>query len=261
MDIPSVRFLAPCLVLGAFYLLLAVHPHMEDSDEVESKSGRLSEVQARALVAKANQYLEAKENEKALPLFQQLHNAFPQNASFIEQLAKLYSKMNRPKEEAEMWEQFLQSSQLPAEGCPYIGLAYRKLNDEVRAFDSFRRCLEIEENSDTLFFMGHALERRGETARAEVLYEKAMQRAPDYPDVVIGVARIWIKRGKIYKAKELILKQMQRFADNPDALLVAGLACARSQDYPAARKYFARGLQLRPNDPDLKSELAHLGGS
>ncbi|MBI3684673.1 MAG: tetratricopeptide repeat protein [Acidobacteria bacterium] len=257
MDIPSIRFLFPCLVLYFFYWALVVNPFMEDPTLLEeSQPGRLSQEETRRLLDKSLRLIEEKNYEQALGSTLQLYHAYPENSIYIHQLANLYNTLGRHEDEAAMWELFMQFAPLPVEGCPQIGLAYRKLNREPDAFKSFERCLAIEENSDNLMYMAHGLERRKEYAKAQELYERALKRAPDYTDVAIGLARVELFLGNPKKAKERILGVLERAPDNVDALLVAGLAFSRGGDATAARRYLEKGIELRPGDRDFRVALA-----
>jgi tetratricopeptide (TPR) repeat protein len=155
-----------------------------------------------------------------------------------------------------MWEQFLIYSPMPVEGCPQIGIAYRKMGNEADAYKAFERCLAIEENSDNLLFMAHALEKRGQYGKAEELYSKALLRAPDYTDVVLGKARCEVRNGKADSAKERVMKVLQHLPDNADALLAAAMACMGKGEYREAKEYLVRGRRVRPTDNDFRILLA-----
>lgn len=255
MDIPSVRFLLPCFVLYSAWWCLYENPFVDEGAE-EEKENAISNERAQRLLARSRALFDERRFEASLAPTLQLYQAFPENGIYINQLARIYHELERWKDEAAMWEQFLVYSPMPVEACPQIGVAYRKLGNEADAYKAFERCLAIEENSDNLLFMAHALEKQGQYVKADELYGKALKRAPDYTDVVLGKARCEIRRGKAATAKERVLKVLKSLPDNADALLAAGMACLDNGEYREARSYLSRGRSVRPTDNDFRVLLA-----
>lgn len=258
MDVPFVRFAFPLLVLFAFYWGLVSNPAISGFAAGASGDGMAPD-EVRALMEQTNRLVEAGNDAGALEPLLKLHNAFPQNSSYMGRLAEQYHRLQRYPEEAAMWEKFLEYAPLPVEACPAIGMAYTKANQPEKAAEAHERCFGIEETSDTVFFMALMMERKGQLAQAKELYERALGSAPNYPSVITGTARVWLKLGRNDDARKLILSHIDRFPDDPDALLVAGMASARTGDRVAARRYLEEGVRLRPADPDFQRELARLG--
>lgn len=254
MDIPSVRFLLPLFVLWAYSWALFVDPWVSDGSEEDEH--HLSNLKAQRLLERSRRSIEAARYAEALPPTLELYKSYPENSIYIEQLARIYHHLEQWKEEAAMWEQFLVHAPLPVEGCPQIGQAYRRLDQEEQAFRAFERCLAIEENSDNLMFLAHAWEKKGNYRKADELYGRAVKRAPDYPDVVSGKARCEVRLGRHQAALDRVRKLLERQPDNADALLAAGMASLGIGDYRAARGYLARGSKVRPQDGDFRVMLA-----
>jgi len=180
MDIPFVRFAVPCLILYMFYWVFALNPYVDDGGDDASQSAARSQV----LLARSKALLREGKLQEALTPTLELHKMYPENHIYVGQLAHIYMSLGRYREEAAMWEKFLQTAPLPWEGCPAIGLAYRHQGLERKAFDAFERCLKLDGgNSDSLFFHGHALERQGQFGRALEMYNRGLQVSPDYPDL------------------------------------------------------------------------------
>src|SRR5205823_12988449 len=78
------------------------------------------------LIATTQRLMRAKQYPEALPPLLRLHQAYPRNHVYLSQLATAYEQLQRPREEAETWEQFVQISPTPVEACPRIGFAYRE---------------------------------------------------------------------------------------------------------------------------------------
>lgn len=259
MDIPAVRFLLPCFVLYAFYWCLSANPWVDEFAGKDPEH-QLSNERAQNLLGRTRELIRLERYQDALKPALQLFKAYPESSIYIEQLATIHHKLQQWKEEAEMWEQFMVHAPMPVEGCPQIGVAYRKLQMEEKAAQSFERCLQIEENSDNLLFMGSVLERKGEYAKADELYGRAIKRAPEYSDVIIGKARVELRIGKAAASKKRILELLDRQPDNADALLVAGMACLKLGDASEARTHLNRGRRVRPTDADFGVMLAQVSG-
>lgn len=258
MDIPSIRFLFPLLVLYVYWLALVRSPYM-DSGDAEEAAENLSVKQVQRLMAQTRSLIAEGKYAAAIAPLLNLHQANPDDDIFMYQLAEAYRKIGRQREEVAMWELYLRHSPTPAMACPQIGQAYRMLGQEGDAFKAFERCLEIEENSDNLTLMATALERRKQYGRAGQLYQKALERSPNYPDPAIGLARVELFSGKVRQARERVARVLEKLPEDADALLVAGLAAARSGDAAAARVYLLKGREIRPGDSDFGVALARLG--
>ena len=152
-----------------------------------------------------------------------------------------------------MWELYLQHSPIPLEGCPQIAEAYRKLGQKEQTLKSLERCYEFDTtHSDSIFFLAHEYELRGNLAKAFPLYKKGAELAPHYPDLSIGLARVQFKLGRIEEARRLIARVLQRRPENSDALLVAGMVAIRLGDRASARAYLAKGARVSPGYEDIR---------
>src|SRR5262249_28768929 len=157
--------------------------------------------ETRRLLAEARDLQMAQRFQEAMVHLSRLYAMNPENHLYIQQLAEIHHRLGDYRQEAQMWEQFLIHSPLPIEGCPQIGLAYQSQGLRKEAFHAFERCLAIDEqNCDSLFFFGHALEKEGQTARAAALYRRGLKTSPLYPDLILGLARIQAQQGELATA-------------------------------------------------------------
>jgi Tfp pilus assembly protein PilF len=83
-----------------------------------------------------------------------------------------------------------------------------------------------------------------------------MQIAPEYADMKIGLARLWLRQGKAAQAEKESQLLLQSSPDNLDALLVAGLAYSAEGQFAKAKKYLAKGVELSGADSDFREGLA-----
>ena len=260
MDIPSIRFLFPVLVLGAFYWGLILNPWIPGSGSQEYGEGLPPEAFETVLKSSAR-FLAEGDVERAEQTLLQVHEQFPENSTYMLELAQFYNKVGRYAEEARTWEQFMDFAPLPGMACPQVGIAYRNSGQPDLAAEKFKECFEIEETSDTTLFEALTLEQEGKLRESQELYDRVLEAAPHYPDAIIGAARVRIKLGKVKEAQDLLFQDIDQFSTNPDALLVAGMIKAQLGEIAAARDFYQRGQRLRPQDPDFRRQLARLGGS
>jgi tetratricopeptide (TPR) repeat protein len=205
------------------------------------------------------QQVEAGHDGAAFEPATRLYRAQPRNAIYIEQLADIDRRLGRFKEEAELWEQFLQYSPVPIEGCPQIGTAYRRQGLNDRAVDALKRCLQIEErNPDILFALGSAYEAEGERPLAEQTYRKGLALAPNDADLVLGMGRMDLRAGRVATAADAAARVLDRIPDNSDALLLAALAAMGQGNLAAARTDLEKGARISPRYSDIHLALGRL---
>src|SRR5579859_3087320 len=255
MDIPFVRFSFPLLILYLIYRAIVVEPYIPEVAEEETKA-TLTAKETRRLLAEARDLQAADRFQEAVVPLTRLYGMNPENHLYIQQLAEIYHRLGSYPQEAQMWEQFLIHAPLPVEGCPQIGLAYLSQGLRKEATHAFERCLAIDEqNVDSLFFYGHALETEGQSARAADLYRRGLKMSPRYPDLILGLARIQVQQGQLADPRRAAQGVLQREPDNVDALLVAGIVAWRSGETAQAKRYLERGRLLSPRYQDFRVML------
>ena len=243
------------LVVALFYLGMLFKPWVHTASPPKpmtaEESSKLWE-QCNALFRQGNY-------QEALPGVLKLHEQYPGNHIYIEMAAEIYDHIGRYDQEAEFWEQYFDRAPNPVTACPQIGQAYAKQGKEKEALAAFERCLARDpENSDSIFFLAHALELAGQTTQAEELYRQGIKIAPDYADLQLGLARIWLRQGRVAEATQVALKVLRKSPQNVDALLVAGLGFQREDNLPRARQYLEEGVKLSDGYLDFHFALARL---
>jgi tetratricopeptide (TPR) repeat protein len=188
-----------------------------------------------------------------------LHEVYPGNHIYIEMAAQIYDHLGSYDKEAEFWEEYLNRAPTPVTACPMIGQAYWKQGNQKEAIAAFERCLAYDpDNSDSIFFLAHALETSGQSERARELYERGAKIAPTYTDLQLGRARFLLRHGGNVEALNIALTTLEKNPENTDALLVAGLACTQEKQRSRARDYLNRGVKLSDGDTDFHFALARL---
>jgi tetratricopeptide (TPR) repeat protein len=252
-DIPFVRFATPCVILYLFYWMLIVNPPVDE----EEHGDRMSADTVYSTRKKCEALVAAKKYSEAMPLYRALNKSFPENHTYQESLANIYHALGRYAEEAQMWEQYVQHAPIPVEGCPQIAEAYRAAGSLTKTLNAQKRCYEFDtDNSDTIFFYAHELERQDQLAQSLELYEKGHRLSRHYPDISTGLARVQMRLGRRAVAVKLIDEVLQTHPNNVDALLIAGILAYRGGDAAAARAYLEHALKVSPTRGEVQEELA-----
>jgi tetratricopeptide (TPR) repeat protein len=253
VDIPFIRFALPALILYLFWNTFVNNPWVDEplTDMVTSPN-YISPNAARELLEQSRALITQGQQEEALNPLLRLHKAYPEDHIYIQELAETYDRLSRFKEGAEMWELYLQYSPTAVEGCPQVGLDYQRQNKPREAFKAFEKCWTIEANADNLFFYAHALEMDGQFQKALGLYQKGLARSPDYPDLVIGLARVQARLGHAAAARPAIEKILNRLPDNVDALLAAGMVYSEIGDTSTALRHLEHARRLSPQNRDVQ---------
>lgn len=259
----AIARLTPPVLVILLYVDLLTSPFvarmgMSGADANSSRNGLTAE-KSRALLDLANTRIKEERYTEALDSVMKLYQSYPENPVYIQKVAEIYNHLGRYKEEAELWEKFIQNAPLPWEGCPQIGLAYQKQGLNKQSIDAFERCLAFDtRDADALFFLGHAVETVQQYDRAGKLYQQCLGVSPRYPDCRAGYARVLIHQGRAAEARKIGADTLRETPDFVDALLVVGLADWRLGNAKEAREYLERGIKLSSGYADFHEALGRL---
>ena len=103
--------------------------------------------------------------------------------------------------------------------------------------------------------LGLALADRGDSARAEPLLARAIERDPGDVEVLTTLAQLHEKAGRLSAAEESLARALERDPDNQALLVSAGRIALRLGSAVRARAYFDRLLSLS-DDPELTVRVA-----
>jgi len=243
------------LLIALFYVVAVYEPSLHATSSLNA----MTPEESSNLWKECNSLFRAGKYQQALPGVLKLHHDYPGNHIYIEMAAEIYDHLGHFDQETDFWEQYFDRAPNPVAACPQIGQAYLKQRKQKEAISAFERCLARDpENSDSIFFLAHALELSGQTDRAAELYQRGVEIAPDYTDLQLGLARIRLREGKDTEAKEIALKALAKSPQNVDALLVAGLSYMQENNPVKARQYLQEGVKLADDDPDFHFAIARL---
>ena len=90
--------------------------------------------------ASVEQLLVAGRFADALPRATDLHVRFPTEPLVSYWLARINHGLDRPRAEADAWEEYVRWSNAPAEACPAWPATYARLGEDARAQAASERC-------------------------------------------------------------------------------------------------------------------------
>jgi tetratricopeptide (TPR) repeat protein len=146
----------------------------------------------------------------------------------------------------------------PGLSRPHINLA-RHYYEAGMYDDAFRELNTAEElNRDTnLRQIGLASHNLGvyylyqtkDMDRAEQHFLKALERFPDYPPAIVGLATVQLKRGDAGEAFHLMQEYAPRYRNNVEMINCYGLVLLKRGELQGALKVAARSMALKWDDP------------
>lgn len=209
----------------------------------------------------ASNFDEHKEWHKAMAIY----DSIPQKSDFywgaqINKAEDLYILGNKKEAEKLLLEV---AKNIPEKYIPLVTLAdaLRRDLDYKKAADVYT---EVLKNIDTknpvswaiYFGRGMCLERSNKWNLAEADFLKALELAPDQPEVVNYLAYSWVDRGQnLDKAKDMLLQAVARRPTDPQILDSAGWALYKIKDYKNAVVFLERASELMPQDAVMNDHL------
>ena len=252
-----IRIVAPAVALGCYLWALSAESGARSIQD--GATDVLSLEQSRQILEESKLLRRQGLNQRALEDLLKLHEAYPDNQIYSEELATLYGHLGNHREEAVYWEDFMRHAPLPEEACPQIGQAYEQQGLHTEATDAFRRCLALQPNNpDSIFYLAHTLEMSREYTEAEGLYEHGTVVDPRSFDMRTGLARVNLRLGKIADARRIAAKVIEEKPDYVDDLLVLALIDWQEGNTTQAKSYLARGIAISGSNTELHEVLGRI---
>jgi tetratricopeptide (TPR) repeat protein len=214
----------------------------------------LAQQESQRLADQSNSLVHEGRYADALKPTLTLYKAYPGNHIYLGRLADIYDFLGRYDEEARYWEKFMALAPMPIAACPQIGQAYWKQGEkfEAQAVAAYQRCLALDpKNTDSLFYLAHAMEMSGQWTQAAEQYQKGLAISPGHTDLTLGLARCWLRLDRPNDARKLAEKILSKHPRSAGAFLVLGMFYLHRENYVEAKKVLTRGVNMADTNPDF----------
>lgn len=139
------------------------------------------------------------------------------------------------RDDAARWDAAQEGAELVREG------------EHDAAIEELERVIEDDpDNPYAYFFLGAAHFEKGNFEKAMKAYVLALERAPDYLGAMVNLGHTLRMLGRYDQALRMGRQVLARSPNDPDALYLMGLVHFARGEEAAARDYFQRFLDTRP---------------
>jgi len=147
--------------------------------------------------------------EDAIPLLESGIQIAPQRADLRAALGESYFMAGKVDKAIEQFKELL-ALEHSARSLAFLGLSYRNLGRFDEAKQYFQQGLKLDPaNTLCLFNLGYIAERQGDSAAAEVMFQKALHANPNFPDALLELANLRIVEKKLPEAEDLLRRYVQ----------------------------------------------------
>ena len=239
---PALRLVLAVSTLATFWFGLFVSNAVNTAPVVTAAADAAAAIDG-LLVASREAFVSERWQD-ALEPTKAVVERFPGQHVYLARLAEIYNKLERPKDEADTWELFMDRAPLPAEACPNVGNAYRRIAQYDKALSAFERCFAADtKNAELAFFVGLGNEWLTKFVPAQEYYERAITITTTHYDSEVGLARLHLHRNQLPDALKRAVAVLKHVPTHVDALLVAGLAEQRAGRRREARTYLEKAAK------------------
>ncbi|MGI9450212.1 MAG: tetratricopeptide repeat protein [Geminicoccaceae bacterium] len=125
------------------------------------------------------------------------------------------------------------------------------------AIAMYQQAASKTDDPAVLVKLGRALSANGAIERAAGVFRRAVSKAPEYPDALLGLGTAYLQLGEIEKSIQY-LDQVVKQGKSTDLrrYLALGAAYDLAGRHDEARVTYEAGLKIEPEHLDLKSNLA-----
>jgi len=194
----------------------------------------------------------------ALPVFEQLHNAYPRQPNYLYALAAVRWRKGETVETARLMKSYVLLQPQDPLGFYLLGAALLRqdLFGEARA--ALQRSLTLKADPDTEYLLGVSLEKEGNRAAAIEIYRKIVNSRPDHAAAHAALGAAYREVGNYVEARTALERAVHLDASDLRANYQLGLVYAKLGEKEEAKKMFARADELRQQHRSNESVILKL---
>jgi len=141
-------------------------------------------------------------------------------------------------------------------GLFWRGKTYESLDRHDKALQDYRRAVELSPSLDAArLHLARALHRAGQSWEAIPHFECLLQRQPDSPESLLGMAQCRIDLHEVPEAHKCLSTLLASHPDHASALLELGRLDYHSGQTAEAEPVLRKAAALAPNDEDTQRTL------
>ena len=228
-------------------------------------------------------YVQAGEDEKAIPYYQQIITFYPHYVEAMNSLGAIYRRLKRYEESIEILQRALdEDRQLPTVNYN-LGFTYKEMGNYKDAIDSFekvihsnpddvlaynhlgsiyfaqkdyqksiasyKRGLQIDHNHPILNYnLAHCYEASNNVADAIRCYKLALKIRPGWKDAIKDYTVLLMSVSDNKEAADIIKQGIKLYPNNTEMLILLGDIYLNNYDYSEAEKIFKKASSLEPEN-------------
>jgi len=228
-------------------------------------------------------YVQAGEDEKAIPYYSQIITFYPHYVDAMNSLGAIYRRLKRYDESIAILQRALdEDRQLPAVNYN-LGYTYREMGNYQDAIDSFekvirvnpddvlaynhlgsvyfalkqyeksvssyRRGLQIDQNHPILNYnlakVYEAVKNNNDAVRC---YKVALRTRPGWTDAIKDYTNLLMRTDNNKEAADIIQQGIKLYPNNAEMLEILGDIYLNDYDYSSAEKIFKKACSIKPDD-------------
>jgi predicted Zn-dependent protease len=204
----------------------------------------------------ANLFLIKKEDQKSLPLIQQVLDKEPSNVQALTIAGRIYQQQNKMDKALEAYEKVLVSK--PSEPGVYLvlGRIYwndNNFNDAERVFEQMT--INIPDSYAAFFFYGKALAAQGKLASAEKALLRSIKLESSLEEPRLELLKIYESQNQLHKIPKVYKAILDNDPDNYNAAFGLAEHYHKTNKYSQSQEILARLGRRIGNDEGIISTL------
>lgn len=246
---------------------------------------------AEYLSALGRIYINAGEDKKAIPYFEQIHTFHPEDINSMTALGGIFRRLGRYEDstailykaletgkdnlnvsynlgftlkEMKNYEDAIDAFENVIAMNPrdvlthnHLGSIYYETNELDKAVAAYKRGLQIDPNHPILNYnLARTYRKQKNYPDAVRCYETALKTRPNWPEAITEFSRLLIKCQKSEEAARIVKQSIKIHPNNPDLLYSLGQVYLNQFDYDNAKKTLKQANAVKSNDVKILTALS-----
>jgi tetratricopeptide (TPR) repeat protein len=194
----------------------------------------------------------------ALPVFEQLHRADPNQPAYLYALAAVRWRKGETVETARLMKIYVDAQPRDAAGFYLLGAALLRQDSFTEARAALQRSLSLKPDPDTEYLLGVSVEKSGDRVAAIETYRRVIGSRPDHAAAHAALGSAYREAGNYSEARIALERAIELDPNDLRANYQLGLVYAKLGEKEAAARMFARADDLRSRQRNQESVILKL---